>query len=164
MTRRKNANKWTTNYLVSLSIKNALYVTDTHIWCLKDENPNLISRIVTLHNDVNMVCLCCKKATKKDITYEHVIELHPLFNIRWIIIMLFSCVCLVEIYLPWASYSKVKKEFLGIHIMSWSEVSFEEKKVYIRKKFDVRKPALCNRILYIRVQAISSLSSIERGG
>ena len=76
-----------------------LYVTDTHIWCLKDENPNLISRIVTLHNAVYMACLCCKKATKNEITYEHVIELHPLFNIRWIIIILFSCVCLVEMYL-----------------------------------------------------------------
>ncbi len=77
-----------------------MYVTDTHIGCLKDETPNLISWIVTLHNLVYTVCLCCKKATKKEITYEHIIELHPMVNIRWIIIMLFSCVGLVEIYLP----------------------------------------------------------------
>ena len=109
-------------------------VTDTHIWCLKDETPNLISWIVTSNNLVYTVCLCCKKATKKEITYEHIIELHPLFNIGWIIITLFSCVCSVKMYLPWESYIKVGKEFLGIHLISSSELSFWRNKNSLYKR------------------------------
>ena len=125
----------------------ALYVTDTHIWCLKDENPNLISRIVTLHNAVYMVCLCCKKATKKEITYEHVIELHPLFNIRWIIIILFSCVCLVEIYLLQAFSEGIQFIRIQIICLLLALGLFEVKSISNWKHW-WGNPILCNPILF----------------